>query len=219
MTEAQWLACDRPHPLLLHAGSKGADLRRVRLLGCACARRVWHLLTDPRSRLAVEVAERFADGQATAQEMEAARKEADKAGRKLDRSGPDGEARGLAADIAVAVAGKRLRPGLGLIKGAMAAGGRSWDRRVAETVWQADLVRDLFGNPFRPVAFDPLWRQQGDVFRLAEAIYHEHRFAELPVLADALEDAGCAEPTVLRHCRQGGSHARGCWLVDLVLRS
>ena len=218
MTEAEWLACDRPGPLLLHVGDKRADPRRSRLLNCACARRVWHLLTDPRSRLAVEVAERFADGLATAEELEAARKEADKAGRKLDKSGPEGDARKLAASLVLAVAARRIGSVTQhLIVAATAAGGRSWDKRVAETVLQAELVRDLFGNPFRPVAFDLAWRQQqGDVFRLAEAIYQDHRFAEMPVLADALEDCGCAESAILAHCRGGGPHARGCWVVDLL---
>ena len=52
---------------------------------------------------------------------------------------------------------------------------------------------------------------------MAQAIYDEHRFGELPALADALEEAGCAEAAVLGHCRGGGEHARGCWVLDLLL--
>jgi hypothetical protein len=78
---------------------------------------------------------------------------------------------------------------------------------------QADLVRDVFGDPFRPAAIDPSWRSDS-VRRLAQMIYEERHWDDLPILADALEDAGCADAAVLAHCRGGGEHARGCWLVD-----
>ena len=81
---------------------------------------------------------------------------------------------------------------------------------------QAALVRDIFGNPFRPVAFDPRWRT-ADVMGLARAIYDEGAFDRLPLLADALMDAGCEDEQVLGHCRSAGPHVRGCWVVDLVL--
>jgi hypothetical protein len=83
-----------------------------------------------------------------------------------------------------------------------------------------DLVRDLFGTPFRPV---PGIEQRvlnwndATVFKLARSIYEERRFRDLPILADALEDSGCTEPDILDHCRKPGVHARGCWLLDLVL--
>jgi hypothetical protein len=78
------------------------------------------------------------------------------------------------------------------------------------------LIRDLFGNPFRPVAFDPRWRT-ADTVGLARGIYDERAFDRLPLLADALMDAGCADEQVLGHCRSEGPHVRGCWVVDLVL--
>jgi hypothetical protein len=82
-----------------------------------------------------------------------------------------------------------------------------------------ELLRDVFGNPFRPVAFDPAWLGwTGGVVRgLAGTVYEERRFGELPVLADALEEAGCASPAVLGHCRGPGPHVRGCWVVDRLL--
>ncbi len=88
-----------------------------------------------------------------------------------------------------------------------------------ELSFQAGLVRCLFGNPFRPAAVDGAWAawNGGTVARLARAIYEERDFGRLPVLADALEEAGCAEPAVLAHCRSGGPHARGCWVVDALL--
>jgi hypothetical protein len=78
------------------------------------------------------------------------------------------------------------------------------------------LLRCIVGNPFRPVACDPSWRTATAV-GLAEVIYAERAFDRLPILADALEDAGCTHPGVLAHCRGDGPHARGCWVVDLVL--
>jgi hypothetical protein len=82
---------------------------------------------------------------------------------------------------------------------------------------QLKLARDIFGNPFRPLAFNPAW-QTLSAINLAQTMYDARDFAAMPVLADALEDAGCAVPNVLAHCRDPkGGHVRGCWVVDLVL--
>ena len=78
------------------------------------------------------------------------------------------------------------------------------------------LIRDLFGSPFHPVSIDPAWLTT-NVVGLAQAIYEGRAFDRLPILADALEDAGCFHPDVLSHCRGPGPHVRGCWLVDLLL--
>jgi hypothetical protein len=81
------------------------------------------------------------------------------------------------------------------------------------------LMREVFGNPFRPVADDPAWLtwNHGTVPAIARHIYDDRAFHELPKLADALEDAGCSDPDILAHCRGGGEHVRGCWVVDLLL--
>jgi hypothetical protein len=78
------------------------------------------------------------------------------------------------------------------------------------------LVRDIFGNPFRPVTLDPSWRTS-TVLALARRLYDSRDFSAMPILSDALMDAGCDHPDVLGHCRGGGPHVRGCWVVDLVL--
>ena len=78
------------------------------------------------------------------------------------------------------------------------------------------LLRDIFGNPFRPVAFDPRWRS-ADAVGLARGIYEDRAFDRLPLLADALMDAGCDDDQVISHCRSEGPHVRGCWVLDLVL--
>jgi hypothetical protein len=83
----------------------------------------------------------------------------------------------------------------------------------------AAVVRDIFGNPFRPVSLDPAWLSwnEGTVPRIAQVIYEDGRFNKLPVLADALEEAGCDNDAILSHCREPGPHARGCWVIDQVL--
>jgi hypothetical protein len=82
-----------------------------------------------------------------------------------------------------------------------------------------ELLHDVFGNPYHIVALNPSWLRWNDgvVQKLAEAIYRDHRFADLPILADALEDAGCTDAPLLAHCRGDDIHVRGCWVVDLLL--
>jgi hypothetical protein len=83
---------------------------------------------------------------------------------------------------------------------------------------QCELLRDVFGNPFRPVTADPAWlhRNDGTVVKVARAIYDERAFERLPLLGDALEDAGCTEEALLSHLRGPGPHARGCGALDLL---
>jgi hypothetical protein len=79
------------------------------------------------------------------------------------------------------------------------------------------LARDIFGNPFRPVVFNPEWRTS-TAAALAKGMYATRDFAAMPILADALQDAGCDSEDVLNHCRDPKQvHVRGCWVVDLVL--
>jgi hypothetical protein len=89
----------------------------------------------------------------------------------------------------------------------------------AESAIQADLLRDIVGNPFRSVHIDPAWLtwHHSVVFHMARSIYVDKRFGELPILADALEDAGCTSTDILTHCRSGTEHVRGCWVVDALL--
>jgi hypothetical protein len=95
--------------------------------------------------------------------------------------------------------------------------GPSWD---AERAKQAALLRDIFGNPWRP-AFNLVsvrWGfNDGIVIKLAQQMYDTRDFTAMPILADALEESGCEDEDILRHCRQPGEHVRGCWVVDLLL--
>ncbi|QEL20518.1 hypothetical protein [Limnoglobus roseus] len=81
---------------------------------------------------------------------------------------------------------------------------------------QLAILRDIFGNPFRPVTLPPSWLTPTAV-GLAEAIYADRVSDRLPILADALQDAGCEDADILAHCRGEGPHVRGCWVVDGVL--
>ena len=86
----------------------------------------------------------------------------------------------------------------------------------AEKEKQAFLLRDIFGNRFRPITFNPSWLTP-TVIHLAQSIYGDRAFDQMPRLADALEEAGCTNADILSHCRSEGPHVRGCWVVDLIL--
>lgn len=88
----------------------------------------------------------------------------------------------------------------------------------AQRSWEVLLLRDIFGNPFRSPSVDPSWLAWNDAVlpKLAGVIYDERAFDRLPILADALEEAGCTNADILNHCRQPGEHVRGCWVIDLL---
>ena len=81
---------------------------------------------------------------------------------------------------------------------------------------EANLMRDIFGNPFRPVTLDPRWLSS-TVLDLARTIYDERVFERMPILGDALMDSGCDSEEIIKHCQGTGPHVRGCWVVDLIL--
>ena len=102
------------------------------------------------------------------------------------------------------------------------AGGIATRDEAEREEWaaQAALLRDIFGLlPFRPVTIAPAWAIWNDatVVKLAQGIYDDRAVGRLPILADALEEAGCDNADILTHCRQPGPHVRGCWVVDLLL--
>lgn len=223
MTEAQWLPCTNPRLAVDFLRGKVSS-RQVRLLGCAWCRSVWPLLVDSRSRGAIEVAERFEGGHATAAELTSARLAAQKAdtgpeyGAEREAAWavtevlwPDPSLNNIASAITTAIALSQ-----------MASSPRS-DNQGFELMI---LWRDIFGNPFRPVVIDPGWRAWNDatVVRLVEVIYAERHLpsghldaGRLAILADALEDAGCQDAGILDHCRSEQVHLRGCHVLDAIL--
>jgi hypothetical protein len=88
---------------------------------------------------------------------------------------------------------------------------------LTEPAWGSiEPIRDLFGNPFRPVTVDPAWLTR-NVIAIAEGIYEDRAFDGMPILADDLEESGCDDAEILDHCRSPAEHVRGCWVIDAIL--
>ena len=208
MTEAEWVACEDPTPMLEFLRNRGSS-RKFRLFGCATCRRIWHLFTMEESRACVETAERYADGQASQLQLSAAAHRAmNFPWRVVSEVYLTAEA---AAETAYSPNGKPFQHIL------VVAGNASLvanDRE--EQIAQSDLLRDIVRNPFRLRAFAPSWRTD-TVSPSPAQMYESRDFSAMPILADALQDAGCDSADVLDHCRGPGPHVRGCWVVDLVL--
>jgi hypothetical protein len=263
MTEQEWLTCADPERMLECLRGQASD-RKLRLLACACCRETWRLLSDERSRQAVEVGERFADGETDLAELATARAAAEAARTAASAAADDAvramhhgdvvyyaslRATSFAAGAAVGCATDptwRAAPSVAenFIRAASTQGVTNleavwwgWDDPNAAAEQAAvetgarnslcALIRDLFGNPFRPPSLLPpavLAWSDGTVPRIAEGIYDEQRMPEgtldtarLAVLADALLDAGCDDEELIQHCRSEGPHVRGGWALDLIL--
>ncbi len=211
MTEAEWLAGDDLNQLLRWVGRPATE-RKARLFAYGCCRAVWELLVDKRSRLAIQKLERAADDGLNSKIQRDAYNIAHAAYREL-RSDTRHPLRAACwSVVAAALRGGSERDGN--IATAMSAL-PGWEGPDV-VAFECNLLRCIFGNPFRPVAFDPRWRSETAV-ALAAGIYDGRHFDRLPILADALEDAGCEHPDMLNHLRGPGPHARGCWPLDLVL--
>jgi hypothetical protein len=243
MTEAEWKTCIDPKPMLKSLHGK-ASPRKMRLAGTAFCRHVAHLLpADERCQLAMDVAESYADRRATRQELAAAHSGAKAA--YMAANADAGDCRRSAALMAAAAVRwvshptKRCYPELAADEASSAAGwaalppathpldmmvpanhNASRVVKASEMMSQSDLLRCIFGNPFRPSPPLPaavLAWNDSTVRRLAEGIYEERAFHRLPILADALVDAGCEDEELIGHCRSEGLHVRGCWAIDLIL--
>jgi hypothetical protein len=217
MNEAQWLKGQDPWSMLEFLRGRTSE-RKFRLFA-SCCRRLWQLLGPLRWEM-VEVAEHNADAPKwrdpqrsfrgrlralRAEEVAVDDQEDISAGRAVDALRC---ADGLSAAVDAAYHARALTR-VARFCGRLPGGGRG------ERAAQAALVQEVFGNPFRPVTVEPAWRT-ADVVALARCIYEERAFERLAVLADALEEAGCTDHTLLDHCRSSAPHVRGCWLVDLL---
>jgi hypothetical protein len=229
MTEQEWLQGTDPKAMMKFIRDRAGD-RKLRLFACACLRRLQ--LAEP-SRKAVELAQRYVDGMAEAEErrrVAAAAAEEVEAARRYARAAitgwwDDGGETSLeelqAAAVLVTLTESALRAAdeafstLDSVDGYypvfMATKTKEQEQRL--------LLHDIFGNPFRPVAVASAWLAWNDgvTRKLAQAIYEERAFDRLPILADALEEAGCVNAELLNHCRQPAEHVRGCWAIDLLL--
>ena len=222
MTEAQWLAIENPTFMLEHIRQQVSD-RKLRLFGCACCRRVWHLY-DTAGRHAVGVAERLADQLATNTERRAAVLAISE---RVGYAGPATVAGVKAYEAGVrtaeCTASDNAHELLGPLPQPSNDAAVEQYRRISERLTALEraanvpALRDIFGNPFRPVTFAPDWRTD-TAMTLARQMYESRDFSAMPILADALQDAGCTNDDILSHCRDTNqTHVRGCWVVDLVL--
>jgi hypothetical protein len=204
MTEAEWLTCARPEAMLEFLRGKASD-RKLRLLAVACCR--------------TAVSEVDPDGEESRQDLQLAEQMAE--GISTPTDGLDYyygfysvfHGGGGAAEWACHAA----------------TGPSAWDAaseviiKLDDALWDHGgtnagviCLREIFGNPFRPLACDPAWLTS-TVVALAEGIYADRAFDRMPILADALQDAGCNNEDILTHCRDTQrTHVRGCWVIDLL---
>ncbi|MFO0877740.1 MAG: hypothetical protein U0840_10340 [Gemmataceae bacterium] len=205
--ESHWLTSGNPVEMERFLGEAGSP-RRWQLFACACCWRILPLLVDEPSRQAVSLAERQAEGGLSHDEAREAGNAAITGALQIWQQ----DCRVVLFAAAMAAAHTLLFPRRAFINAARATGQNEPVEREA----QAGLLRELFGNPFRPCHVEPAWRTP-TVLALAQHIYTREQFDELPVLADALEDAGCDQAYLLAHLRQPTGHLRGCWALDAVL--
>lgn len=203
MTEAEWHQLGNPRAILRAVRDRVSD-RKLRLAACACCRAVWPALRKS-SRKAVEVGEQLADGPISEAIRDAAARAAIEAACTT----------GWGAFESAANMAYRAVLNDGWYAADWTVGyGPAGAREVA-------LLRDIFGTvPFRVVSVVPSVSAWSDrlVVRLARRIYDERRWGDIAILGDALLDAGCDNEDILAHCREQGSvHARGCWVIDLLL--
>ncbi len=210
MTEEQWLSCADPLQLLGWVQLKSR--RKARLLACAACRQAWCEIRDERCRDELRAAEQFADGGISHATLEAASWEAERAYEDSQKSARS-EVLALYSAISLTV-GDVVASDIEAIFRAtadLALFGKN------ATAAQANLIREIVGNPFRPCSFDVGWFTT-DVRLLAEWAYAANAFERMPILADALQDAGCDCDDILKHLRDpNATHVRGCWALDRIL--
>jgi hypothetical protein len=229
MTADEWHASTSLEHLLAACGLAEGD-RRLRLFSAACARRVAAVMPDDAARGLVDLAEQRADGLLPDREwLRAVVETVDPyLGNEAARDGAGGSTFGvlmhlhrtdprsilrLAEAVVEARAHKAYTGGY-----PTAVGLDEWMRLSVESEATdlCRLFRCVCGNPFRRVALDPAWLTS-TVRTLAAGIDAGRAFDRMPILADALQDAGADNEDVLDHCRGPGPHAHGCWVVDLLL--
>jgi hypothetical protein len=227
MTEEDWLSKAQLVAMLEHARRAGHSERKAHLAAIEFCRQIGHLPFPPEWREAVDRFTEFVEGNATLEQLSAADKRLNS---MMDWSGvattdgPDLLAFQRLHGDRAALFLIRLVPRPGEDRAVLGAKYVAYCANMAHGAGQerkvraghCAIVRDIFGNPFRPVAFSPSWRTSA-ARDLARAMYESRDFSPMPILADALEEAGCDNADILTHCRGNGPHVRGCWVVDLVL--
>jgi hypothetical protein len=216
-TEADWIACPYPFKMLdfVQRYRKASD-RKLRLLVCSCHLLFPDIVADSRRKRAIEIGEQYADGLVDRGGLEAALREA-------AQSVPVDLITGPAAYSYYELLWPDQPPitaALRSMRDLIRAVDLDYARREQVASYLTSLLHELFGPVlFRRVMVDPAWLtwRCGIVRELAAASYQERSFDRLPVLADALEEAGCTDADLLGHLRGSGPHVRGCWALDLLL--
>jgi hypothetical protein len=214
MTAADWLTTTDAGRMLAFVTRTGSE-RKLRLFAVACCQRVWDKIRWAPTREAIRVAELYADGLVGEQEVRTAR-QAVNTKRETRGNRPIEEIQASAAALgALVVFGQDTSEWD--IGTAYQCSFLICDDYPGEWTARSQLLRCIFGNPFRLMSMNPEWLTT-DVRALATGIYTDRAFDRMPILADALQDAGCTSDDILNHCRAPGAHARGCCVIDLVLR-
>ena len=225
MTEAQWLVSTNALALLAESALETEkQKRRLRLFSIACCRQLARWVVNERLWKCLEASERYADGRLKDSGLDHWTAEANKLwiAAKQSQKGVRNAAAVLRTHHAIAYTcltdkydmhGKAA----GIILGAEEDFGKTFVNAMHPLF--SHLLRDIFGNPFRPASINPSWLtwNDGAIGKIAEGIYDKRAFDRVPILADALEEAGCTDASILPHCRQPGEHARGCWVIDMLL--
>lgn len=221
MTEAEWLACQKLSPMMTFLRRHGSE-RKFYLAGCAAVRLVWDQVIEDVCRQCVETAERYADGEATREELARVHRRADAS--TLARMQAPGPRRTRADRSYAALRGAVYAAMPGAYEAAFSAMQEAALAGKRGDLWarQCDLLRDIF-RPFRPIALGVV-HVNATIRRLAQAAYTERNASSgrldtgrLAVLADALEESGCTTVDLLEHLRTTDGHVRGCWALDGIL--
>lgn len=248
MNQQEWNASTDPRSMLLYLLGVGevriqdvevfpdcrTSERKLRLFACECYHRVADLLPNPLARQAVAVAEDYADGKATLEELKLAKRlvwdPLDAMEERWRASHGEERIALLSTHHALALALQVVRPiaqqaayyassnaylAYSEIANPTAPrhDDRRWQSEQQEKQIQADLLRCICGDPL----VENVSCENAEVTRLAQKIYDERYFEKLPTLADAMEHIGCASEEALKHARSRQVHSRGCWVIDRVL--
>jgi hypothetical protein len=208
-------ALDRMQRRLERAAVEAMD-RRIQLFLVACCRRIQHLFTCEWQRFALDMAEEYTPVTEGPYRRDLVSL-SEQFREQLESVDPE-----VHLAVHTAVLPHELSEAtdhlLRRVSGLLGQGKHLQARKnnpMAEVEY-AEFLRDIFGNPFRPVVFDSAWRTSAAV-AVASQMYDSRDFTAMPILADALQDAGCENADILTHCRGPGPHARGCWVVDHIL--
>jgi hypothetical protein len=236
MTESEWLACSDPQKMLDYLRSElrvKANERKLRLFAVACCQVIGIWMPDKRSRRGIDTAEKYADGLVGEIELKVATHEAAVANEILigKQTYLSESARAAlytlldqeftwVAEVVTSAIRFSISDAIDGYRFSLEADSEAVKIATSrENLRQINLLRDCFGNPFRPIVIELTWLgwNGGTIPKLAQGVYEERAWDRLPILADALEEAGCTNADILNHCRQPGEHVRGCWVIDLIL--